>query len=208
MNLENNGERMDINYYQLDYNNLDMYQKSHYKRYEMAKSRLTQSEEVGDMACGSGYGSMMLLESCKNVCGVDIDPLTINEIQNRYQKENKVSFIQKNLLDINFINIFDTIVSFETIEHFLEDDIKKLIFNFYTALKPNGQIILSTPYNQIDCDASRRWHKTFYITELKIKELLNPYFEIKEIFYQNYQTHEIEKNLDQKHFIICIAKKI
>lgn len=208
MNLENDGERMDINYYNMDYNNFNIYQKSHYKRYEMAKTQINENYVVGDMACGSGYGSLMLSEMCSEVYGIDIDKTTIEEITKRYQKEKKVKFSVNNLLDINFENKFDLIVSFETIEHFDESDIGKLLINFHKALKNNGAIIFSTPYNQSKTPASMKWHKTFYIVEDKIKELLNGYFEIESFWYQDYQSHDLKEIIDTKDFIICKAKKI
>jgi len=208
MNLENDGERMDINYYNMNYNNFNIYQKSHYKRYEMAKTQVKNGFIVGDMACGSGYGSLMLSENSDKVYGVDIDKTTINEITKRYSNENKIEFINQNLLDIEFENMFDLIVSFETVEHFDEKDIKKLMSNFHKALKENGTIIFSTPYNQTKCEASMKWHKTFYIVEEKMKDLLNDFFEIEKIWYQDYQTHELKEEILKKDFIICKAKKL
>ena len=105
MNLENDGERMDINYYDINYDRFDMYQKSHYKRYEMAKTLVKEDYIVADMACGSGYGSLMLSENCKEVHSVDIDKITIDEISKRYNKESKVKFYNKNLLDSMLINL-------------------------------------------------------------------------------------------------------
>jgi 2-polyprenyl-3-methyl-5-hydroxy-6-metoxy-1,4-benzoquinol methylase len=208
MDLENDGERMDINYYDMNYNNFNIYQKSHYKRYEMARTQVKENYIVGDMACGSGYGSLMLSEMCKEVYGVDIDQITIDEVTERYENEKKVKFYKNNLLDIDFENKFDLIVSFETVEHFDESDIEKLMFNFHKALKQEGTIIFSTPYNQEKIPASMKWHKTFYIVEDKMKELLNGFFEIEKIWYQDYQTHDLKDQIDKKDFIICKAKKI
>jgi 2-polyprenyl-3-methyl-5-hydroxy-6-metoxy-1,4-benzoquinol methylase len=207
VNLENDGERMDINYYNMNYDNFDIYQKSHYKRYEAARALMREDFVVGDMACGSGYGSLMLAERCKEVHGVDIDEKTINEIKNRYKDEQKVTFYQKNLLDVDFENKFDAIVSFETVEHFEESEIHKLMGVFHRALKPNGFLLFSTPYNQEKIPASIKWHKTFYITEDKIKNLIQKFFNIKNTYYQNYNSHIIEKELELKHFIICEVEK-
>lgn len=208
MNLENNGERMDIDYYNMNYDNFDIYQKSHYKRYELAKTLVEKDFIVGDMACGSGYGSLMISEKCKEVHGVDIDTITINEINKRYKKENKVTFYSINLLDIDFENKFDLITSFETVEHFEEGDIDKLMSNFHKALKPNGTLLFSTPYNQEQSSISMRWHKTFYITEDKVNNLINKYFKIEKIWYQDYNTHNPNEEGFIKHFIICKATKI
>ena len=207
MNLENDGERMDINYYNMSYDRFDIYQKSHYKRYEMAKTLIKPHHIVGDMACGSGYGSMMLFENCDEVHGVDIDGRTIGEISVRYGKEGKVRFHKSDLLDIKFEDKFDYIVSFETVEHFEESDIPKLMGNFHKALKDGGTLVFSTPYNQVKSAASMKWHKTFYITEEKIPQLLGDYFELEETWYQDYRTHTLQKDLVNKDFIICKVKK-
>jgi 2-polyprenyl-3-methyl-5-hydroxy-6-metoxy-1,4-benzoquinol methylase len=208
MNLENDGERMDINYYNMDYSRFDIYQKSHYKRYEMAKTLIKSTDVVGDMACGSGYGSMMLSNNCSEVHGVDIDSRTITEINKRYENENKVTFHNQNLLDIEFENKFDVIVSFETVEHFEESDMDKLMSNFHKALKDGGTLIFSTPYNQVKSQASMKWHKTFYITEEKIPTLLGKYFEVEDAWYQDYSTHDLKKEIGKKDFIICKVKKL
>lgn len=208
MNLENDGERMDIDYYNMNYDNFDVYQKSHYRRYEMARTLVQENFIVGDMACGSGYGSLMLSERCKEVHGVDIDTRTISEINKRYKDESKVTFYNKNLLDIDFENKFDLIVSFETVEHFEEHEITKLLSNFHKALKPNGSLVFSTPYNQEQIPASMKWHKTFYITENKVDELIKNYFKVEETWYQDYNSHTLNQEGLTKDFIICKAKKI
>lgn len=207
-NLENNGERMDIDYYNINYNNFDIYQKSHFKRYEFAQSQLLKSDIVGDMACGSGYGSLMLLEKCSKVFGVDIDEETIQEIKKRYEKEKDISFFSKNLLDIDDVNFFDKIISFETIEHFTPEEIKIVISKFHQALKKDGKLIFSTPYNQEQSVVSMKFHKTFYIKEDTIIMILKDLFDIEKFYYQDYVSHNLSENLNHKSFIICVAKKI
>lgn len=208
MNLENNGERMDINYYNMNYDSFDIYQKSHYKRYEMAKKLIKEEYVVADMACGSGYGTLMLSEICKEVHGVDIDEITVNEIKKRYSKENKVKFYNMNLLDIDFDNRFDMIVSFETVEHFEEHELDKLFYNFHRSLKSDGVFLFSTPYNQDKNIHSMKWHKTFYITEEKIQDIIKKYFVVEKTWYQDYHTHNLNEEGIIKHFIICKTKKI
>lgn len=208
MNLENDGERMDINYYDMNYDRFDMYQKSHYKRYEMAKTLVKEDYIVADMACGSGYGSLMLSENCKEVHGVDIDKITIDEISKRYSNEGKIKFYNKNLLDIDFEDKFDMIVSFETVEHFEEEELDLLFSKFHKSLKSDGKFLFSTPYNQDKNIHSMKWHRTFYITEEKIDELLSKYFQVEKTWYQDYQTHNLNEEGHVKHFIICKTKKI
>jgi 2-polyprenyl-3-methyl-5-hydroxy-6-metoxy-1,4-benzoquinol methylase len=208
INLENNGERMDIDFYSMDYNGFDGYQKSHYKRYEFATTKLNKEDIVGDMACGSGYGSMMLSKNCKEVQGYDIDEITVNEIKKRYINESNINFGVMNLLDITDENKYDKIISFETVEHFTPEEIKILMSKFHKALKKDGRLIFSTPYNQERSIFSMKFHKTFYITEDVIKEMVKGLFEVEQTHYQDYDTHEFKGNNGVKHFIICEVKKI
>jgi 2-polyprenyl-3-methyl-5-hydroxy-6-metoxy-1,4-benzoquinol methylase len=208
MNLENKGERMDINYYNIDYNNFDIYQKSHYKRYEFVKKMIKEDDIVGDMACGSGYGSMMLSENAKKVYGYDIDETTINEISNRYENKKNVNFRVNNLLNIKKDNYFDKIVSFETVEHFDSTDIGELMKIFHSSLKEDGHLIFSTPYDQEDSAVSRVFHKKFHIIEDTIHKMVEKLFIVEELYYQNYEHHDLVKKLDNEKFIICVARKI
>lgn len=207
-NLENNGERMDINFYSMNYNSFDIYQKSHYKRYEFACGVVDKDDVIGDMACGSGYGSMMLSKKCKEIFGYDIDSNTIEEIKKRYVTEASVVFTKANLLDIKEENKFDKIISFETIEHFTLEEIKLLMPIMHRAIKSGGKLIFSTPYNQDETQQSKVFHRAFHITEDVIPGLLKGYFEVEEYYYQDYMSHDVVESVRKKDFIICVAKKI
>ena len=79
--LENKGERVELIYTEnIDFEKLDIYQKSHYRRYEFAKTHIIENGLSGDFACGTGYGSAMIAENSKLVIGADIDEKVINKI--------------------------------------------------------------------------------------------------------------------------------
>jgi hypothetical protein len=52
-NIGDNGERVVIEYYNMNYDKFSIFQKSHYKRYEFAQKQLKPYMIVGDFACGS-----------------------------------------------------------------------------------------------------------------------------------------------------------
>lgn len=205
--ISNSGERMDIDYHHLDYNSLDMYQKSHFRRYEWAATLMEGGDVVADMACGSGYGSMMLLEQCREVCGYDLDGQVIEEVRKRY-KHSAASFHVRNLLEINDEQKFDKIVSFETLEHFTPNEIARLIPRLHRALKPGGKLIFSTPYNQVENHLSRVFHRTFYITEDDIEKMFEGYFQVTQFRYQDYASHTIQDSMAHKDFLIGVAEKL
>ena len=101
-----------------------------------------------DIACGSGYGSSLIASLLKKgqVIGADIFNETI-ECYNAQYRSNNLQFICQNALTLNnnLINKFDLIISFETIEHFIETDVFLKNINLY--LKPGGIFIISTPNN-------------------------------------------------------------
>jgi O-methyltransferase len=209
--LDGEGERVDIIYSgNVIFDELDMYQKSHYRRYEFAKDIIPFGSCCGDFACGTGYGSVMIADKAAKVIGADINSTVIDAIKFRYHRISNVEFICKNLLDLEYEAFFDTIVSFETIEHLAENDIPRLLRIYYKALKPQGKIIFSVPYMQELSEAAMKlgFHLTFYIDEAKIKNWLKTAgFEIESFKYQNYETHTIQDELLKKDFIICIARK-
>ncbi|AZB31068.1 class I SAM-dependent methyltransferase [Chryseobacterium balustinum] len=209
--LGDGGERVDFTYSDnLDISKLDLYQQNHVQRYLFAEKIIQQGCDCGDFACGTGYGSAILSKKANSVLGIDLNEKVISEIKKRYQNIQNVSFENKNLLEIDFKNKFDTIVSFETIEHFTEENILKLISLYHKALKNKGQLIFSVPYMQEESENAKKlgFHLTFEINENKISNWLSEIgFTVEKNYYQNYKTHTIHENLDDKEFIICIAKK-
>jgi SAM-dependent methyltransferase len=90
----------------------------HMERYEYAASVLA-GKRVLDCACGMGYGTAILSITC-DATGVDIDPAAILRAMDKYP-ERKFCIADFNLLEIGgFLQNFDALVSFETLEH-LED---------------------------------------------------------------------------------------
>ena len=209
--LDGKGERVNIVYNgEFKYDRLDMYQKSHVKRYEFAKLSILSGKDVADFACGTGYGTIILSEKSYHVVGVDINPGVIIQLKKRYKKVANVEFICSDLLHLDYQSYFDYIVSYETIEHLNEEDIPKLFSIFSRALKPGGTIYFSVPYLQPRSPEaiSMGFHQTFNIDEEKIREWTTRNgLETKLMKYQNYQTHHVEDVLEHKDFIICVANK-
>jgi cyclopropane fatty-acyl-phospholipid synthase-like methyltransferase len=209
--FDSTGERVDILYNKkIDFETLDMFQKSHYKRYEYALEIIKTNDVCGDFACGTGYGSVMLSKKAKKVIGADINGEVIAAIQKRYRNVKNVQFITADLLNLSFNSEFDNVISFETVEHFTEENIFKLFQVFSKCLNPKGKLIISTPYMQERDEAALKLghHFTFYIKEEIISNWLSAAgFEVLNFRYQNYDTHIIEDKLEKKDFIICVAQK-
>ncbi len=207
--LTNRGERVDIHYNgHVEFTKLDMYQKSHYKRYEFACGLLDRDMLVGDLACGTGYGTVMLGNVVRHAYGCDISPI-IRSIKKRYGKFDRVTFYESDIFLLNDIPELNAIVSLETVEHFPDSLIGTLFKKFNAMLCDKGLLVFSAPFIQPATPASRRHHKVFEIDETKATHWANDGgFEIQNFFYQNYSTHEVLRSVEPKHFIICVCRKI
>jgi 2-polyprenyl-3-methyl-5-hydroxy-6-metoxy-1,4-benzoquinol methylase len=202
------GERVDIRYRaQINFERLDIYQKSHYRRYQFACGRVGPSDRVGDLACGTGYGTVMLASVAGRATGYDISPV-IDVVRSRYAKIPNVTFVQTDILRLEAKGEFDSIVSFETLEHFSPPLVGEVLGKFNAMLKEDGQLIVSTPYNQEETPASRLHHRSFNITEGVLKGWVEGAgFTLGRIYYQNYQTHELQENLASRDFMVAVCRK-
>ncbi|SDP63428.1 Methyltransferase domain-containing protein [Halobacillus aidingensis] len=148
---------------------------------------------VLDIACGTGYGSVMVAKEkkkeVKEMIGVDISSETIRyAIQNYYHP--LLTFRQGDIMDpslIKEIGTFDTILSFETIEHVKDD--RAFIERMYKLLKPGGTLVLSTPFGKgRDYPCGSPFHY-FQLTKEEFNELFTSFSNV-EIFYQRGVTIE------------------
>jgi len=148
---------------------------------------------VLDIACGTGYGSQMVAKMNKQEI-TEMISADICEDTLTYAKANHyhplVTFLQADVLDEQLpdtLGTFDTILSFETIEHIVDDAL--FMDNLYRLLKPNGTLILSTPFGKgrgIPCGLP------FHIHQLTSEEFegLFEQFSETEIYYQRGVTIE------------------
>jgi SAM-dependent methyltransferase len=118
----------------------------HYHRYALALS-LAKSKMVLDVACGEGYGSALLSETASEVVGLDISQEAVAHASKVYQGRANLQFLQKSAFDTGLPDdSFDLVVSFETIEHLLEQG--QMLTELRRVLKPDGLLLISSPNGQ------------------------------------------------------------
>lgn len=148
---------------------------------------------VLDIACGTGYGCHMVAKERKRevteIIGVDIDVETL-EYANREYHHQKVTYVQGDALDPQLpelLGTFDTILSFETIEH-VQDD-QALMENLYRMLKPGGTLVLSSPFGR---GRGMPTSEPFHVHQLTPEEFeeLFVHFSKVDIYYQRGVTFE------------------
>ncbi|MEJ8545210.1 class I SAM-dependent methyltransferase [Brevibacillus borstelensis] len=152
---------------------------------------------VLDLACGTGYGCHMVAKERKRevteIVGVDIDPETI-EYASREYNHQKVTYQQGDALDPQLperLGMFDTILSFETIEH-VADDVR-FLEHLYRMLKPGGTLVLSSPFGRgRGMPTSEPFH-VHQLTPEEFQELFVRFSDV-DIYHQRGVTFEKPRN--------------
>ncbi|WP_127487026.1 class I SAM-dependent methyltransferase [Paenibacillus ehimensis] len=161
---------------------------------------------VLDIACGTGYGSHMTAKERKRevteIVAVDNDEETLRYASREYHHQ-KVTYVQEDATDPGLperLGLFDTILSFETIEH-LKDD-RTFMDNLYRMLKPGGILVLSSPFGRgRGMPTSEPFH-VHQLTPEQFEELFVGFAEV-DIYYQRGVT--FEKPRDGIRYFIGVA---
>ena len=114
----------------------------HLHRYFLARA-LCAGLDVLDIAAGEGYGSALLAQTAASVVGVELDPASVAHAQASYHGGN-LRYLQGDARRIPLPNAsVDAAVSFETIEHFVEQE--DFLAEIRRVLRPGGRFIVSSP---------------------------------------------------------------
>jgi SAM-dependent methyltransferase len=206
--LSDRGERVDVDLSRpLVEERLDVYERNHLSRYRFAASFLGAQDVVGDFACGTGYGTIILAGKARQAYGCDRNARVVTAVRRRYASVTNATFLNADLLELSGLPPLDAVVSFETVEHFPEQQIPGLFSVFRHLLRPGGLLIFSCPYRQEDKPATRLHHRTFDIDESRIGAWLNGAgFSPEEFFFQDYRTHCIRGAGPPADFVLCRAR--
>ena len=161
------------------------------------------SGDVLELGCGEGRGIDLINQKAKTFTAVDKIDSVVNNLKERYPSNKFIpsSFPPLNIFDDNS---FDTIISFQVIEHIKND--KLFVKEIYRLLKKGGKALITTP-NILMTLTRNPWHIREY-TSQSLRSILSDSFsdfEIKGIagnekiisyYYANKKSVQKFKNLD------------
>jgi len=125
-----------------------------------------------EVGCGEGRGIDLLLPKITSYSAIDkIEPV-INSLQKKYPQGK---FIRGNIppLSVFESDSFDSIVSFQVIEHIKDDAL--FLKEIYRVLKPGGLALLTTPNKPLSLSRNP-WHIREY-TAKELTELAKQFFD-------------------------------
>ena len=150
------------------------------------------TENVLDIACGTGYGCYLLSKQIKNVVGIDKN---IEEVELQYKKDN-ITFIEEDIDKTDLTSTYQAIVCFETLEHV--NNPNRLLKQISKSLSSKGLFLLSIPnekYEKLDENGNNLdiYHKTIFKLDDLLDQLKND-FNMVELFGQSKINEIINKN--------------
>jgi len=165
----------------------------HIHRYEEAAKIIGKDQKtILDIACGTGFGSHYLATLGHKVVGADISEIAIDECSKKYVATTLVFKIVDGTNIPYEDEYFDSIVSFETIEH--TRDFKKMLNEFKRVVKQNGVVIISTPnflVNSPDGYVVNPYHTQEWEFD-ELKKILSDVFQDVQLFGQKYSRYDLK----------------
>jgi SAM-dependent methyltransferase len=132
--------------------------QEHLARYRFAAERARG--RVLDVACGTGYGTAIL-----GAVGADVSLAAVR----RTRRAGAVA-LAADARRLPFGRAFDTVVSFETIEHVADPE--RFVAECARVLRPGGLFIVSTPNRELWSPRSPRPCRRHHVREFNRREFL------------------------------------
>jgi len=159
----------------------------HRARYRYAQA-YARDKQVLDIACGSGFGSIMLSEAkAKFVIGVDIEMEAFLAAY-RHFSSPWLRFIRGNGTTLPFVDsIFDVVTSFETLEHIA--DYETFLCEVRRVTRNNGCLVLSTPNAFVTARYPRNPYHIYEFTPTELYNLLSKFYKSVNLYGQFLTPH-------------------
>jgi SAM-dependent methyltransferase len=149
-----------------------------------------------EVGCGEGRGIDWLLPAITSYTAIDKIAPVIEKLQHKYPQAN---FLSGNIPPLSAFadNSFDSVVSFQVIEH-IQDD-RLFLKEIHRVLKPGGIALITTP-NRPYSLSRNPWH----IREYTAQELTN----LAQTFFSNVTMHGIAGNAKVMEYYMQNKKSV
>ena len=171
----------------------DCYAVDHLLRYALAE-KLATGKRVLDAACGSGFGTVILMHSgAAEVIGLDKSDDAIASCRKRW-KLDKLAFEQMDLecIEGDRLGRFSLITTFETLEHVNQPGL--VLEQFKKVLDAEGIVLGSVP-GRMDLQEENAFHLQHF-TQESLSQLLCGHFKHVKLYRQDFSVKSSINRID------------
>lgn len=155
--------------------------------YKFAAKMIGQNKIVLDVGCNEGIGTWLIANMCGYAEGIDFDEEAIESAKLNFGDFNNIHFIYEDFFKFNKPNGFDSIISFDVVEHILPKNADLFWTKLSSLLAEHGIAIIGTPSEISQVYASeftKKGHVNIYSYD-KLFEQMKKYFDNVFIFSAN-----------------------
>ncbi|MDP7417891.1 MAG: class I SAM-dependent methyltransferase, partial [Desulfobacterales bacterium] len=110
-------------------------------RYKFVAKHLSVNDDVLEVGCASGLGTIFLSQLCHSVTAIDRNSQSIEEARNLSKREN-VFFQIQDFADFSSDRGFDVLVSLDVLEHMSVEEGRKFIARAADTIKADGMLVI------------------------------------------------------------------
>ncbi len=125
-------------------------------RYKFVAKMLSGKERVLEVGCGDAFGTRLVLQEVKHVCGIDFDQVFVADVNQRMDPKWKIECREHDMLSGPVAGGFDAAYSLDVIEHIPQADEERFLSNIGNSLIGTGVVIIGTPSLESQVYASDR----------------------------------------------------
>ncbi len=114
-------------------------------RYKFVAKMLSGMDRVLDVGCGDGWPIPIVLQEVRQVHGIDIDPVFIEDMKERVDPKWPYTFGVHDMLTGPLEPAFDAVYSLDVLEHIAQENERHFLQNIVDSLTNKGVAVIGMP---------------------------------------------------------------
>jgi len=179
-------------------------------RYKFVSKMLGGKKFVGELGCGDGFGTRIVMQTVEKVVAYDFDPVFVEDIRQRQSRRWPLEVYYHDILEAALPNKHDGIYSLDVIEHIPRNVEHLYLEHLRDSLTEDGVLIVGSPSLESQAYASppsKAGHVNCKSGE-ELKALLKNYFQNVFLFSMNDEVvHTGFAPMAHYLFAVCCQKR-
>jgi SAM-dependent methyltransferase len=123
-------------------------------RYKFVAKMLSGKQRVLEVGCGDAFGTRIVQQEVKSLCGIDFDAVFVEDVKRRMDDRWRFDCLVHDMLSGPVPGGFDAAYSLDVIEHIRAEDEDRFMAHIVQSLTGLGVCIIGTPSLESQTHAS------------------------------------------------------